>query len=173
MPYYTKECRRCVRDAVINSGNYSYCAYHYRFIRIRIEAKRKGKTVPTEKELEDLLEKHSDMICPACKHKMNWLGRDGRKNVLTFQHNMNGTFGILCHSCNAAHQFIPNDRFYEKPTGRRFCQDCKEFLPLDSFFKDLRLTSGVKTYCKECANARTYKWRRKVHYKGKADWNKF
>lgn len=171
--YFSDECRRCARDSVINMGHYSYCAYHYRLIRIRVDAKIKGKMVPTEDELGVLLDKHKDMICPVCKSKMNWLGRDGKKHVLTLQHNMDGTFGILCHSCNAAHQFIPNDGFYSKPAGTRFCQDCKEFLPLNSFFRDSRLNGGVKTYCKKCANARTYKWRREVQYKGRTDWNRF
>lgn len=171
--YFSSECRRCARDAVINSGHYSYCAYHYRFMRIRVDAKIKGKSIPTEDELERLLEKHSDMICPVCKIVMHWLGRDGTKGLLTFQHNMDGTFGILCFQCNSAHQFIPNDGFYEKPSGSRYCQDCHEFLPFSSFFKDSRLNGGVKTYCKKCANSRTYKWRREVQYQGKSDWNRF
>lgn len=168
--YLSDECHVCGVPAVKDSGNYSYCAYHYRHLRIRIDAKAKGKTVPTAQELTDLLNRHGDMICPCCRAEMVWLRKDNTRRVLTLQHNMDGTFGILCFSCNAAHQFIPNDGFYSIPKGSRFCQGCKRVLPEGNFFKDLRLSKGVKTYCKTCANIRTYSWRRKVGYKGKRDW---
>ncbi len=171
--YHSSKCFRCEKDAVINSGHYSYCGYHYRFMRMRTEADQKGKTVPSKDEMAELLAKHSDMICPVCKIKMHWLGRDGKKGLITLQHNMDGTFGILCFSCNVAHQFIPCDEFYDRQFGYRFCQDCQKYLPTTEFFKDTRLSIGLKSYCKKCANARTYKWRREVQYEGKADWDRF
>ncbi len=168
--YRSDKCFRCDAPSEIHNGNYSYCAYHYRHMQMRVNAKKHGKAIPTKDELTELLNAHSDMICPNCRALMHWLGRDGRKHVITLQHNHSGTFGILCHSCNSAHQFIPNDGFYSKPKGSRFCQDCKKFLPLDLFFKDSGLKGGVKTYCKQCANVRTYEWRRKTKYQGKFDW---
>lgn len=142
-------------------------------MQMRVCAKAKGKSVPSYKALDKMISGLINMLCPECGHRMKWLRKDSPKHVLTLQHDRSGKMRLLCFSCNTRHHYLPGDRFYTAPTGKRFCQDCKKFLPLASFFADRGLVGGVKTYCKVCSNRRTYTWRRRVQYKGKKDWNKY
>ncbi len=162
------KCRWCKKKAEASSGTGSYCAKHVRFLRMRTDAKRKGKVVPSYDLLESMVQKLRDFKCPICSIKMVWLRKESTTRAITLQHDHSGDLRLICFSCNTAHQFIPKDGFYEKPKNTRYCQDCKKFKPLTEFFQDRRLTIGVKTYCKPCANRRTYIWRRRVRYKGQS-----
>jgi hypothetical protein len=164
------KCRWCNLDGVMKQGSGHYCLKHGRFLQMRINAKFKGKTVPSYEELEECLNLLIDFLCPHCHRRMCWRRRDGQSTVLTLQHDRSGKFKFLCFGCNTAHQFDQGDEFYNRTPGRKTCRDCGLELPLDAFWKDRRVKTGVKSYCKRCANIRIYAWRRTVAYHGKSDW---
>ncbi len=162
------KCRFCDAKGVAYCGSGRYCSKHTRFLRMRTDAKFKGKTVPSYDTLEALVKALKSFRCPICSVDMVWFRKESSTRVITLQHDHSGEFRLICFSCNTAHQFVPRDGFYKKSKHTRYCQDCKTFKPLGEFFKDKRLNDGVKTYCKGCANRRTYVWRRRVKYKGQA-----
>lgn len=164
--YFSSKCHKCESKSDVNYGHYSYCSKHYREIGMRSQAKSKGKTVPSKEQMEELICSVGDMGCPVCKIKMNWLARDGKKTCITLQHNRDGSFALICFSCNVKHQFMPGDSFYDLNPGYKFCQMCKTEKMISEFFADKRLSCGKKSYCKICANKKTYKWRASVNYKG-------
>lgn len=95
----------CCLPAVKNKcRNTSYCWKHYRFWAMRLKAANKNKKVPTFSELEKMLNKINNMACPVCDEKMVWHKSLGElKNVITLQHETNGTMSMMCYSCNSTH----------------------------------------------------------------------
>jgi len=140
---------------------------------MRVDAKQKGKSVPSYEQLEKFLADLHNFECPHCHREMCWQRKDGPNRVLTLQHDRSGQIRFLCFACNTAHQFDNGDEFYNRTDGTKTCRDCGHKLPLSGFFKDRRVKTGVKPYCKQCANVRTYAWRREVAYLGKTDWKAY
>lgn len=71
---------------------------------MRLKAANKNKKVPTFSELEKMLNKINNMACPVCDEKMVWHKSLGElKNVITLQHETNGTMSMMCYSCNSTH----------------------------------------------------------------------
>lgn len=139
------------------------CLKHYRFREMRYAAKSHKKTVPTMEQLGDLLP--NDMSCPLCKRTMNWLAKDGTDSVISLQHYRDGSFGLICMSCNARHVRFPGDSFKNAETGQRFCSKCSLVLPLSAFCKDKSRKCNSKfqvaSYCRKCKTKIANEWRRK------------
>lgn len=155
---------KCGEPSVMQPGNYPRCAKHYRFLQMRASAKRRGKQVPTVPALESMLP--SDMKCPDCGVVMNWLARDDRKRVATLQHYRNGTMGVVCMVCNAAHSFMPGDSYRTRPTGHKWCSACLRMLAYALFGMDRRKNSGLSSLCRPCKSTRERARRRNDHHMG-------
>jgi hypothetical protein len=126
---------------------------------MRASAKRKNKAVPTVNELNKLCQ--NGMACPDCAATMNWLGRDSQEKVVTLQHYRDGSFGLVCRSCNTRHAYSPGDTFRGTGGGLKFCPHCKEFKPLSAFSKDAGRsgTMKIKSWCRECSHQSHTEWR--------------
>lgn len=149
-------CAWCPRVAFRKQGRQWLCVIHYRFQSMRTTAKRKGKSVPEYADLFNLIP--PDMACPACRRAMVWTQAEGAARVVTLQHNRDGSHALICLSCNTRHAALPGDSFYDLPDGHRRCPGCEQTLPVASFATDRARSSGLKTYCRECANERHNKW---------------
>lgn len=49
------------------------------------------------------------------------------------------------------------------PEGMKWCKDCGEIKPLDTFVLSKKSPTGRGSYCKPCQNARTYESRQRLH----------
>ena len=150
------------------TGTTWYCEKHYRFLRMRTDAQRNSKVVPTweecEKMLRPCLNEHGELGgCPSCGQQMQWkAGADNKRGpVLSLQHNLDGTMCFICHSCNVGHgNSRIGDRYLEPtPVGFKHCADCDTVKPLDQFNKNRRNTLGVHDICQNCDKERTRKYR--------------
>lgn len=133
----------------------------YRVSRMCVEARHDGKTVPTKEELYQLISKLENKKCPVCAKRMVWRGTLRKKsNVVTLQHNRDGTFGLLCFSCNARHQHYPGDVYLRVKKDEKYCTDCKQIKPLTEFTRlEARAWKKVRSYCRGCDSKRNKKWR--------------
>lgn len=154
------KCKWCKGTAFIKQGRIWLCKKHYRFQQMRVRAKRKGKEVPSYNLLDEMLYLVGSvyMACPACGSKMNWLSSEGKRTVISLQHNRDGTLGFLCRSCNTRHAYFPGDTFYDVPFGHKFCNDCQQVLPFKVFSRDKFRSDGYRSYCKPCAYLRQKKY---------------
>lgn len=151
-------CSRCGEAATHKQGNQRLCPKHYRFGQMRATANRRGLAVPSHQHLEQLAAR--GMQCPDCDALMNWLGRDGQTHVASLQHYRDGTFGLVCQSCNTRHAFAPGDSYRENPPDTKHCPSCKEFKPLSSFSKDnsRKGQMKIKSTCKSCSALAHANW---------------
>ena len=158
---YGRVCSRCKTPASHKRGNQFLCPKHYRFGQMRVTAKRHGKTVPTHDQLEILATR--GMTCQDCSRVMNWLARDGQTTVISLQHYRDGTYGLVCRSCNTRHAFMDGDDYRSMPATSKLCPSCSTVKPLHEFYSD-RGRSGEmrkKSYCVTCSNALVAEWRAK------------
>lgn len=158
-PRSSKNCARCDRPATFVKKGHHLCALHLRFIRMRESAKNRGKVVPSTRQLETLFRK--DMRCGDCNNVMAMTRKEDAARVMTLQHYRDGTFGLVCQTCNTQHAFMPGDTFCDLPPKHKLCPDCSRVLPLTSFWADCypRRRTKKATYCKPCATKRLQTWR--------------
>lgn len=149
----------CHEIAVRKQGHQFLCAKHYRFGQMRSLAKRRGLAVPDHEVLHEI--SSSDMKCPDCGRQMNWLSVDGMSSVASLQHYRNGSFGIVCRSCNTRHAYMPGDSFRDIPADHKYCPSCKTSKPRDDFYVDNGRSGELKTksHCKECSDKSIDIWR--------------
>lgn len=153
-------CYVCGSNAVKRHGRANRCEKHHRFAQMQRTAKADGKHVPSFYELESLVPK--DMRCPDCGVEMHWIDDSNRKTGAVLQHYRDGSLGIVCHSCNVKHGFMPGDLYRDVPLNHKLCSSCRCIKPLSDFSvrKD-----GKKPYplskCKLCAKASYQEWKSK------------
>jgi len=150
------------------NGTTLYCEKHYRFNRMRTDARRDSKVVPTWGQLDEMLleclNEHGELGgCPSCGRQMQWrAGADKKRaSTISLQHNLDGTMCFICNSCNVGHgNSRIGDRYLEPtPVGFKHCGDCDTVKPLDQFNKSRRNRIGVTSFCRECVNNRSRKYR--------------
>ena len=154
------------------SGSTWYCEKHYRFNRMRSDAQRRGKVVPTweecEKMLLECLDEHGQLgKCPSCGRQMQWrAGADKKRGpTISLQHNHDGTMRMICQSCNSGHgKSRVGDRYLEPtPVGFKHCADCDTAKPLEQFNRDRRAGTGFGAFCRDCGNKRNRKYRAEIN----------
>lgn len=164
-----KACSRCGEPAAHQQGHQQLCPQHYRFGQMRATAKRRGLSVPSHEYLSLLVS--PGMQCPDCDTVMNWLARDGQTFVATLQHYRDGSFGIVCRSCNTRHAFAPDDTFRDAPKDHKFCPSCRTFHPFANYAADNGRSGPLKlkSWCKSCSHEAHTKWRleNRDHYNSK------
>lgn len=151
-------CARCLDSATILQGHQWLCDRHYRFGQMRANAKRAGKTVPPHHKLEVML--GADLCCPDCGVQMNWRARDGQATVASLQHYRDGTWAIVCRSCNTRHAFMPDDAYRTSDKNTKWCPQCKSNRPFKDFFADNNRSGPAKrkSWCRQCSGAAHQKW---------------
>jgi hypothetical protein len=150
-------CAWCSDVAVRQSGRLMLCSRHFRFCRMRVDAKRRHLAVPTYGQLNALLSGLGpDMACPTCRCAMTWTRAEGSSRVVTLQHDRSGDVRLMCMGCNIRHWRIPGDEFYEVPVGLRRCPRCAECKPLEAFIP--RKRGGIAHSCRDCSKAKYREW---------------
>ncbi len=145
------ECSKCSMPAEKFRAHRKVCSMHNRFDTMQNCARFKGKEVPTWGRLEVMASAlfMDGMKCFYCRVEMVWAGRRGQNNVVSLQHDRDGTIRFLCLLCNNRHDDFPGDTFYQAPVGHFFCPRCERVLPPECFYR--RRSDGKrKSYCKEC-----------------------
>lgn len=152
--------RDCDTPAVRRQGHQWLCAKHYRFGQMRTNAKAAGKAVPSHEELHYM--PGADLVCPDCGRTMNWLAADGQATVASLQHYRDGTFAIVCRSCNTRHAYMPGDSFKDIPDDHKYCPCCNKSKPRDDFYSDNSRAGPLKTKstCKTCSDLAVANYRR-------------
>jgi hypothetical protein len=161
------KCYICGDNAISLHGRTNLCEKHKRFLQMQRTAKYDKKYMPSLYEIEALVPK--DMICQDCGIKMNWINSSSRSATAVLQHYRDGSLGVVCHSCNVRHGFMPGDSYRDIPAGHKLCGSCKTIKPLDMFYK--RSDAKAKypmTKCKSCNLEAHREWRRKNPEKYKA-----
>jgi len=149
------KCKWCNSIGYKKQGQLYLCKKHYRFQRMRVMEKYNGKEVPSYKYLESLNYKN----CYKCKVKMNWLAKDGRKTMITLQHDRDGTIRFLCMSCNGRHANFKDDKsFYQDNPNKKLCHECGKIKSLKFFHKYIGSFKKVAVYCKKCMRKITKNW---------------
>ena len=150
---------KCGLPSTMKQGHQWLCDKHYRFGQMRVGAKRHGKAVPTHTNLEAIAP--NDMACRDCGCTMNWRARDGQSTVASLQHYRDGTFGIVCRSCNTRHAFMEGDSYRNMPADSKQCPVCKQIKPATEFTTDRNRSGQLKrkSNCRACADAKTNEWK--------------
>src|SRR5688572_27994857 len=126
-------CCMCGGDAFKLNRTSWLCVRHWRLSRMRHASRSRGKSVPSMSELESLVP--DGMSCPVCDRKMVWLKNESRSLVISLQHNRNGSYLLICLSCNSRHQHFSGDDFYKIPKDQKWCPGCKSVKPNSDFSK--------------------------------------
>lgn len=128
---------------------------------MRYTASACGKSVPNLQQLLDLLSDIGAAFkCPHCRRKMTWTKKESATRVITLQHDASGSFRLICQSCNSRHGLLPGDKFYDIPSGHRYCNGCRTVKPIDEFYKDNSgRPSGCSSRCRLCQKERARGWR--------------
>jgi hypothetical protein len=152
-------CSRCGDPSVRKQGHQHLCAKHYRFGQMRSRAKRDGKLVPSHEQLN--LMAGSDLNCPDCTRRMNWLQSEGASTVASLQHYRDGTLAIVCLSCNTRHASMDGDSYRDMPKDHKRCGNCREIKPAAEFTKDLGRSGELrrKSTCKACSGQAVNQWK--------------
>jgi hypothetical protein len=152
-------CARCDLMAVRRSGNQMLCAMHYRFGSMRATAGRDGKTVPSHQQLAAMVMPSN--ACHDCGVHMPWLASEGACTVATLQHYRDGTFGLVCRSCNSRHAAMPGDTYRQIDKGDKFCPSCRAVKPSAEFYSDASRTGALrrKSHCTSCSAQSIQTWR--------------
>ncbi len=132
---------------------YFYCPKHYRFRQMRDKARQKNKFIPTVDECEILLLVWChDFKCSICNIKLKWHSDiNGIKNVVSLQHNNNGTVMFICYSCNAAHGNSKlGDKYFDLKDNEKYCPKCNKILNKNEFSKSIATKDKLNGICKEC-----------------------
>jgi len=152
------KCKWCKKKAHVKQGSVWLCKKHYRFMQMRVNAKRNKKTVPPYEELEKILLPN----CPVCKRKFNWLSKEGAQTVITLQHDRSGAFRFLCLSCNVRYASFKDDSFYSQSPKTKICPKCKKEKPWSEYHTDNSARwKNKKTYCKDCSYLIMKNWKLK------------
>jgi hypothetical protein len=152
-------CSRCGIQSVRIQGHQHLCEKHYRFGQMKASAKRHGKPVPSNMDLEEMCLSLTEMRCPTCGRTMNWMGVNGRATVATLQHDRSGLMRILCLSCNTRHASFKGDTFYINDDKTRMCPNCKKTMDRTSFCVDRSSRwLNTNTYCRSCRNEMQRRW---------------
>lgn len=125
---------------------------------MRVTAKRCNKKVPSYKELDQLLVE-SGFKCQNCGTDFNWTQKEGTRTVITLQHDDSGAFKFLCLSCNTVHASTARDLIYSMGPNDKYCKRCQSIKPKDAFYKDRHTVNGYKSWCMECSNKNSQRWR--------------
>lgn len=151
--------RECKKIADIQCSDRQYCYKHYRFGKMKSSAQYNNKYIPLETELENLIP--SKLICSACNKKMIWHSKLGKlKDVISLQHNHDGSIMLICQGCNSAHGHSNlGDEYFNIPNNEKYCADCKRILMLDKFGNNSIRKDGLYSICKKCNYNRTKKHR--------------
>lgn len=150
-------CVRCESPSTHKQGRLWLCPKHYRFGQIKAEAKRKGKTVPSNQCLEEM----ATLICGDCGVRMNWLARHNQTLVASFQHYRDGSYGIVCRSCNTRHAHMDGDTYRSMPKDHKKCPKCLQVKPLSKYAAD-NSKSGpmkIKSWCQSCSTISHREWK--------------
>lgn len=162
-------CAWCDEVAARKQGRLWLCPKHYRHQQMRVNAKRHGKAVPSYHQLECI--STPELLCMDCGRVMNWLSGDGQSTVVTLQHYRDGTFGLVCRSCNTRHAFMADDTYREMPKDHKLCPSCNTVKPLKDFWADNGRSGEIrkKSCCKPCSTSAVLAWRSKnrTHYNSK------
>jgi hypothetical protein len=152
-------CSRCGDPAVRKQGHQHLCAKHYRFGQMRSRAKRDGKTAPTHEQLHTM--PGSNLTCPDCTRRMNWLSAEGKSTVASLQHYRDGTLAIVCLSCNTRHASMDGDSYRDMPKDHKRCGKCREIKPATEYTKDLSRSGDLqrKSTCKTCSDKAANQWK--------------
>ena len=147
------KCPRCGDVAYQKNGNQRLCRKHLRFSQMVATANRRGLLAPTHAELHRLHAVLDNMACPHCHRTMNWMRRDGSSTVISLQHYRDGSFGLICVSCNTRHYYMPDDDFNTLLPGHKWCPSCRTIKPLGQFqANNSRKWTGKRSHCRECCN---------------------
>jgi len=150
-------CAKCGEPAPSMRGSSWYCDKHRRLYQMRRSSRARGKTCPTAEEIERLVPK--GMVCPDCQKVMVWNAIENQKQVATIQHYRDGTFGIVCRSCNTRHAWTTGDLYREHGPDNKWCSCCKEIKPLSEYYstegsKKTHSRNMVSCYCKPCSRVK-------------------
>ncbi len=137
-----------------------YCTQCYRIWQMRSACQKDHKPCPTKTQLRQMFAGliGRDMKCESCSSTMNWLASDGRRTVVSLQHDRSGGMRLICLSCNTRHRACPGDSFYEIPDSHRRCGRCEQALPKDQFGVHRGSSTGLHHYCRKCAAEKARKW---------------
>lgn len=153
-------CARCIEPAARRQGHQWLCSMHYRFGQMRALANRRGLYAPTDRLLQSALREGNK--CADCERHMNWHGEDGQATVASLQHYRDGSFALVCRSCNTRHAFMPGDSYRDMPKDHKWCPQCRVAKPFAAFAKDNGRSGPMKlkSWCKQCASASHTEWQR-------------
>ncbi len=148
----SKTCSRrgCQLPSKIQRPDRQYCYKHHRFREMRGGARRHRKYIPSWETLDRMLP--NDLICRICKKRMIWHANLGQfKDVITLQHNHDGSIALICHACNSGHGGSQlGDAYFDVPSNEKYCPGCKKLLHKSSFHIDRSQANGLHSQCKEC-----------------------
>lgn len=94
---------------------------------MQYSAKKRGKYVPTDQELETLFAKvkSSNMVCKHCGKTVIMTSKEGCiSEVVTLQHNKDRTLDLICHTCNTGEGNCKHNRPFDMPEGKYICSKC-------------------------------------------------
>jgi hypothetical protein len=160
-------CHRCGEvSARFRSGQW-LCPRHYRFLSMRESAKRRQVVVPSDAQLQSILDT-AGMDCPVCHRTMNWLREEGTQTVVTLQHDRDGNMRFLCMSCNCRHWAYDGDSFYEVGPDQKRCNHCGQVKPLADFCtNNANRWANKNNVCRACAAQAHQEYRAKPEYREK------
>lgn len=162
-------------------GQNRRCDRHYRILKMVKGSIRRGLFTPDESVLDSMIDETGENLsCPSCGKSMTFhSSANGMADVLSIQHNSDGTVSLLCLSCNSRHGNMHNrdSRFPQCGADKKSCGVCKEILPLDEFYAG-NCYRGRQGSCKKCSlklskqyiekNADKMRaWRKKYHLSNK------
>lgn len=153
-------CSKCGEPGLRIQGHQWLCPKHYRFGQMRAKARQDGKMVPAHEQLTALV--LPGLLCADCGIAMNWLARDGQTRVVTLQHYRDGSYGLVCRSCNTRHAFMVGDSYRAMNKDCKQCPQCREVKPLTDFSVDNGRTGPmkVKSWCLSCTSIAHTNWQR-------------
>ncbi len=123
---------------------------------MRSEATQATKLVPTWDECEILLFVWCrTFCCSVCDVKVEWHSHtNGLKNIVSLQHNDDGTMSFICLGCNAAHGPSKlGDDYLKIPIDKKYCYKCNRILYGENFHKDATNRDGLDSKCKKCKSS--------------------
>lgn len=152
----------CNRIGDINSSHGTiYCFKCYRFNNMINQAQQTNKYIPNWHELEELFQNLHQMKCPICNKQMVWCTKLGRLgDVISLQHNNNGTIMLICQSCNVGHGHSHlGDKYFSLKENKKYCPKCNKVLYKNQFNKTKRNKDNCDYLCKQCKS--------KIYYRNK------
>lgn len=148
-------CKECGDGTLaVQRGKERYkCLKHLRFAYMRWCASNRGLAVPSREELERLLALSNGMRCADCGKQMVWIREAGvRDAAVSLQHYRDGTFGLVCSSCNTRHQHMPGDTFRQVGPDFKHCARCNTTKPRSEFYPHRAGGSkGRSSNCIKCS----------------------